>query len=987
MTLIFEAFFEDVWGYAPYPWQSALSKRVCQEGWPTVLDLPTGSGKTAVLDIALHHLIVDGGTTAARRIILVVDRRVIVDQAGNRARHLRERIESGDTETLVHARRVLREMVGDGIPILESPILRGGMLRDDSWARFPHVPVLAASTVDQVGSRLLFRGYGVPHKSRAIHAGLMGCDTLFLLDEVHLARPFADSLRQLDEIRGHATEVPRRTGLVQLSATPGHVRPTDVPFGLTAADETRLAPILEASKPAELESIKVRARAPETMKRATLAARTAEHVRGMIQEGRRAVAVVVNRVDTARRVWAALEGDETYDRVLLTGRMRPLDQQAVLETVASRVGGERLDDADGFPLVVVSTQSIEAGADFDFDGLVTECASLDALRQRFGRLDRRGRIIERIGMNARGVILGRSDLGDEDPVYGAAMKRTWDWLRELGAHGEGDGVDFGISALQPSLDAISEESLDELRAPSRDSAVLMPVYVEQWGQTNPRPHADPDVALFLHGIPDGDRDSAADVRVVWRADVTLRELEAARRDKRRRQALSERLASVPPGSLESLSLPVWTVRRWLATESEEDVIDDLSDMEGIAVTQPEVSASVPVLDWRGARDSNVVAAHRVLPGSTIVVPSEMGGLGEHGTFDPGARGEVEDLGDVTQLLQRTRPTLRLDERVWSSLSGDVLAELRAASGDETADLRARMRSLLEETEATESGTQGSPWFGKLLDDILKDFRRVRLIEHETLSRDEDEESEGARKTWVLLGPRPSTQARIGKEAEVLGNDEDDESFLDESVELDPHCRAVARTAEDFARRLHLPGPLITTLRWAGTLHDIGKADPRFKAMLYAGDMVAAKFGPVLAKSRTPAPDAEARRRATALAAYPSGQRHEMVSLDMIERSDELRAIVENDGADWQLLLHLVASHHGWARPLAPVVMDRNVADHVEWHVDGLRLQGTTAHRRERLDSGVVRRFFSVSRRYGWHEVAYLEAILRLADHRVSEGVV
>ena len=88
--------------------------------------------------------------------------------------------------------------------------------------------------------------------------------------------------------------------------------------------------------------------------------------------------------------------------------------------------------------MLIATQCIEAGADFDFDGMVTECASLDALRQRFGRVDRRG------GRNARGVVLVRSDQtrDSDDPVYGAALGRTWEWLEELKA-GQSDRLRCG----------------------------------------------------------------------------------------------------------------------------------------------------------------------------------------------------------------------------------------------------------------------------------------------------------------------------------------------------------------------------------------------------------------------------------------------------------------------------------------------------------------------------------------------------------------
>jgi len=119
--------------------------------------------------------------------------------------------------------------------------------------------VIGAGTVDQVGSRLLFRGLGLSDGARPIHAGLVGCDTLLLLDDLHRVQPFASLLRQIQRIRaGFITESPvtARFGFCQLRATPGTRHES---FGLESDDRgvPELARRLAASKPARLARIAV----------------------------------------------------------------------------------------------------------------------------------------------------------------------------------------------------------------------------------------------------------------------------------------------------------------------------------------------------------------------------------------------------------------------------------------------------------------------------------------------------------------------------------------------------------------------------------------------------------------------------------------------------------------------------------------------------------------------------------------------------------
>ena len=52
----FPAYFEAVHGHPPFAWQRRLLQHVLEAGWGAPIDLPTASGKTAVLDVAVFAL-------------------------------------------------------------------------------------------------------------------------------------------------------------------------------------------------------------------------------------------------------------------------------------------------------------------------------------------------------------------------------------------------------------------------------------------------------------------------------------------------------------------------------------------------------------------------------------------------------------------------------------------------------------------------------------------------------------------------------------------------------------------------------------------------------------------------------------------------------------------------------------------------------------------------------------------------------------------
>jgi CRISPR-associated endonuclease/helicase Cas3 len=230
----------------------------------------------------------------------------------------------------------------------------------------------------------------------------------------------------------------------------------------------------------------------------------------------------------------------------------------------------------------------------------------------------------------------------------------------------------------------------------------------------------------------------------------------------------------------------------------------------------------------------------------------------------------------------------------------------------------------------------------------------------------------------------------------LTTDADDSSYAGQAILLADHTADIEKFAREYAERCGVGPWLAAHISLAGWLHDIGKADRRFQLMLRGGSEIEFfKDETPWAKSAMPPGAREARRLAQQKSGYPRGARHEVQSLAMLEgRLDLLRAFlakVDSEGEpDIELVLHLGASHHGYCRPFAPVVVDEmpinvSLAGHLSTVFGTIDFPSTTSkHELHRLDAPVADRFWRLVAKYGWQELCWFEAILRLADHRASE---
>ena len=103
-----------------------------------------------------------------------------------------------------------------------------------------------------------------------------------------------------------------------------------------------------------------------------------------VDDGKK-ILIVCNQVKRAQEMYQNISAlYPNVDKMLIHSRFKRGDRNR-LETQLK----QQFNEMQGKPCIVVSTQVVEVSLDISFDVMITECAPIDALIQRFGRINRK----------------------------------------------------------------------------------------------------------------------------------------------------------------------------------------------------------------------------------------------------------------------------------------------------------------------------------------------------------------------------------------------------------------------------------------------------------------------------------------------------------------------------------------------------------------------------------------------------------------------
>lgn len=358
----FSEWFERATGHAPYAYQRALAAATAP---PSVLELPTGSGKTqAVVGSWLFNRQRGRGP---RRLVYALPMRTLVEQTAEVANEMRERLGLSAEDLPIHV------------------LMGGAEPPTDDWRLRPDRDQILIGTVDMLLSRALNRGYAESRFAWPVSFGLLSADCRWAFDEVQLMGPARATSAQLDGLRATlGAALPCETVWVSATVDRDALQTIDRPeigHVLTLPDEDRkgeLSRRLEATK--RLERVDTSDATPSALPKEIAQLMIARHVPAT------RTLVVVNRVELAQRIFEEgskeLDQEEGPDLVLLHSRFRPPDRHRHMSAL--------VEEPRPHGLIAVATQVVEAGVDISSATLITETAPFSSIVQRLGRCNRAG---------------------------------------------------------------------------------------------------------------------------------------------------------------------------------------------------------------------------------------------------------------------------------------------------------------------------------------------------------------------------------------------------------------------------------------------------------------------------------------------------------------------------------------------------------------------------------------------------------------------
>jgi len=855
--MTFDDAFKALTDHRPFPWQQELFKKFAQNEIPPCCNLPTGLGKTNVISIWLIALAYSAGKLP-RRLVYVVNRRTVVDQATHEAERLRENLQKPELADLAGRLRQLcaTRTDDDKAPPLAISTLRGQFADNGEWCADPARPAIIVGTVDMIGSRLLFSGYGIGFKRKPLHAGFLAQDALLVHDEAHLEQPFQDLLVAIHKEQ----ELCKECGtfrVLELSATS---RGQGAPFELTTAErnpphvipDPPMEPIhyvwrrLKARKAMVLHPID-----DEKNERANSIAEFALKHKG----SGRAVLVFARTVENVEKIADKLRKAKQQVETL-TGTMRGLERDGLVrKPIFQRFLPDSNRGKDVTPVngavYLVCTSAGEVGIDISADHLVCDLTPFDSMAQRFGRVNRfGGRDDTRIDVVHPAEFDGKNQLDQR-------RKLTLELLTRL--RGDGSPAALGRLSATERLAAFT---------PMPGVPPTTDILFDTWALTTIRGKLPgrPPLEPYLHGIRDWE---PPETYIAWREEVDV--ITGGLIEQYRPEDLLDDYPLKPHELLRDRSDRVF---KHLVTIAELHpdhpawLLDNYGYVAVLSLRQLTDKSKKNRIDYR-----------------TVLLSPTVGGL-QGGLLN------------------------------WKSQDAQDVADQWYTDAEK--QIQRRIRVWDDDPQCQEKS------------------RGMRLIRQIRFQADEDDE-DASRPSWLWY-ERPANadnEGSISAQAPVLWQE---------------HTDDVTNNAMQIAKALKLPDELQEALVLAAEFHDLGK-----KREIWQRSIGNPEPKNWLAKSGR-----------AMMPVNLTGYRHEFGSLLDIQEEPEFQ---RQAAGVRDLILHLVAAHHGRARP--------------HFETEACDPLPTTTARNEETAADVMRRFGRLQQKFGRWGLAYLESLLRAADYAAS----